>query len=134
MKSLIRKHQGLWMTILCLIIYCIVLRIFEITCPIKYLTGISCPGCGMTRAVQNAMNFKFNIAFYYHPLWILLPIIVIMLYGFYLKKMRKTFNIALIVITMIFIFVYLVRIFDGNNEIVSFEPQNGLIYKTFKNN
>ena len=43
-----------------------------ITCPIRFLTGISCPGCGMTRALLSALRFDFQAAFFYHTLWIFL--------------------------------------------------------------
>ena len=45
-----------------------VLTILGIGCPIKYLTGISCAGCGMTRAWRCVLKLDFARAFSYHPL------------------------------------------------------------------
>ena len=39
-----------------------------IRCPIKFLTGISCAGCGMTRAWWFFLHGDLRKAFYYHPL------------------------------------------------------------------
>lgn len=53
---------------LILLIY-IIFSLFGAGCPIKFITGISSPGCGMTRAVWAALSFRFYEAFYYHPLF-----------------------------------------------------------------
>lgn len=37
--------------------------------PYKYITGISCAGCGMTRAWIALLHFDINTAFMYHPLF-----------------------------------------------------------------
>ena len=42
---------------------------FGITCPIKFLTGISCAGCGMSRAWIAVFHLDFARAFYFHPLF-----------------------------------------------------------------
>ena len=38
-------------------------------CPFYRLTGIPCPGCGMTRAFLAAARLDFGAAFAYHPLF-----------------------------------------------------------------
>ena len=37
-------------------------------CVIRYLTDISCPGCGMTRAMISLGKLDFQAAYLYHPL------------------------------------------------------------------
>ncbi len=49
-----------------------------IGCPIKWLTGISCAGCGMTRAIFYALQLQFGKAFYYHPLFWMMPFLVLL--------------------------------------------------------
>ena len=39
-----------------------------IGCPILYVIGIPCPGCGMTRAVLACLRLDFAAAFRYHPM------------------------------------------------------------------
>ena len=56
-----------------LLLYCALLRICNITCPILYLTGMACPGCGMTRALIACLKFDFPLAFRYHPMVFSLP-------------------------------------------------------------
>lgn len=48
-------------------------KIFPIGCPIKYFLHIPCAGCGMTRALREAVVGDFKMAFYYHPLYFLVP-------------------------------------------------------------
>ena len=50
-----------------------------ITCPIKFITGISCAGCGMSRAWMAFLHLDIAKAFAYHPLFWLVPIAVIVL-------------------------------------------------------
>ena len=50
-----------------------------ITCPIKFITGISCVGCGMSRAWMAFLHLDIAKAFAYHPLFWLVPIAVIVL-------------------------------------------------------
>lgn len=98
-----------------------------IGCPIKFLTGISCPGCGMTRAWMCVIDLNFNKALYYHPLWSI-PLIYIFAYIFIRKKNRKLYNIMLWIFIALFIIVYIYRLFT-NSEIVRISYKDGFIYK-----
>lgn len=51
----------------------LVLLVSGIGCPIRFVTGISCPGCGLTRAWLSALQFDFAAAMAYHPLFWLVP-------------------------------------------------------------
>ena len=55
----------------------VILESFGVTCPIKYITGISCAGCGMSRAWIALLHFNIHEAFMYHPLFFLPPVVVI---------------------------------------------------------
>lgn len=83
----------------------IVFNIIGIGCPIKFFTGISCPGCGMTKAVLAAIRLNFHEAFYYHPLFFLTPLIMV-LYFFedYLKPLYVKYLWG--VISIAFLTVY----------------------------
>lgn len=54
------------------------LSLLGIGCPIRYFAGVSCPGCGMTRAWLEALQLDFAAAFAYHPLFWLVPPAVIL--------------------------------------------------------
>lgn len=72
-------------------------------CPIKALTGLNCPGCGITRMFVALFHGNIYQAFRYNPLvFIELPIIaiLILLYRFN-KKSRKVVNILFIVLLVI---------------------------------
>ncbi len=38
-------------------------------CSFYHFTGLYCPGCGMTRALHNALHGRFGMAFSYNLLW-----------------------------------------------------------------
>lgn len=55
-------------------------------CIIKELTGITCPGCGMTRAYISLLRFDFAGAFRYHKMFWSVPV----LYVYFLFDGRVT--------------------------------------------
>lgn len=101
-----------------------------IECPIKFLTGVSCPGCGMTRALLSVIRFDFKNAFYYHPLW-LIPIIYIVLYFYILKKNKKANNTILAIFISMFFITYFLRLLS-NNTIVYIDFKESFIYNIIR--
>lgn len=49
----------------------------RLSCPIRELTGIPCPGCGMGRAWLAVLRFDFSGAFRYHPLFWAVPVVAL---------------------------------------------------------
>lgn len=50
------------------------LWLFLTGCPLYKLTGVPCPGCGMSRALFSLAKLDFAGAWYYHPLVFFLPL------------------------------------------------------------
>lgn len=73
-------------------------------CIIRGITGIPCPGCGMTRAYKALVSGHITQAFIYHPLF-LMPVIAAIIY--FLKK--KYFNNVVIIFGIIFLGLYIFR-------------------------
>lgn len=102
-----------------------------IGCPTRFLTGISCPGCGMTRAVMQILKLDFNKAFYFHPMVFSLPIIAIL----FIKKDKINpviLNSLLVIIIVLFMIVYVMRLLDINDEIVYADIERSFVYKFIK--
>lgn len=109
----------------------LLLHILGIGCPIKFMFGISCPGCGMTRACLSAIHFDFAEAFSFHPLFWVIPCYIIG-YCFREKIPKKVINILNIIVIIAFISVYFIRMFYVKGEIVVFSPGEGLIYRVIE--
>lgn len=101
-----------------------------ITCPIKYVTGISCAGCGMTRAWISLVRGDLQLAFSYHPL-VLTPLLLIPMYVFRKKIPEKSCRIIIAAVCAAFLIVYGIRMADSNDSVVIFNPKDGVILKTF---
>ena len=76
-------------------------------CPIKTITGLDCPGCGITRMFVALFHGNIYQAFRYNPLvFIELPIIFILLFLYkYKKEYRKVINILfamLLIVTIVY--------------------------------
>lgn len=98
------------------------------TCPIKAVLGISCPGCGMTRACLHAVRLDLAAAFYYHPLWVLLlPFAVTCLLLWRRGKVRPLRIIIACGIALM-LAVWLWRMLAHvSGDVVVFRPQDGWI-------
>lgn len=109
----------------------VILESFGVTCPIKYITGISCAGCGMSRAWIALLHFNIHEAFMYHPLFFLPPVVVIVML---LKSKINIKFYKIFVFTMVgaFVIVYLYRMFIGTGDIVVFEPQNNILFRIIR--
>lgn len=113
-----------------LLAVCCLSAVSRIGCPLKWLTGVSCAGCGMTRAVLCALRLRFDQAFYYHPLFFLPPICA--LCWFFREKIperaKKYMARAAVVC---FLAVYLVRLADRECRVVACDVENGFIVRTW---
>ena len=109
----------------------VILESFGVTCPIKYITGISCAGCGMSRAWIALLHFNIHEAFMYHPLFFLPPVVVIVM----LLKSKiniKFYKIFMFTMAGAFVIDYLYRMFIGTGDIVVFEPQNNILFRIIR--
>ena len=122
-KEQIKKYLYLIISagLLCLFLY-----LTNIGCPIKFITGISCPGCGMTRALFSLLRLDVKNAVYYHPLVFVMPVIVIIIL-LRNKLGRRLFKIFTVFFIVLFIAVYICRMADAGNSIVQINVRNGLI-------
>lgn len=127
----LKKYKTAFLAILSVALLYLVFYLTGIGCPIKFLTGISCPGCGMTRACFSAFIFKFDRAFYFHPLWVAVIPSAILLIFLKVKKQNKAFWITVFVLCSALVITYFIRLFSSN-PIVVFNPKDSILYKIFK--
>lgn len=107
---MLNKNKKLLIILLATIIYIIFYKL-GIGCPIKNITGISCAGCGMTRAYKALLNLDFRSAFYFHPLFWTIPLIIIV-FLFSEQIPNKIIIIFCIIISFLFIYIYIIRILN----------------------
>ena len=111
----------------------VIIIFFLYKCPFEYIFGIPCPGCGMTRAFIALLKLNFTEAFYFHPLFPIVIIVLIFAVLDYFKIFafsRKVKDIATIVIPFIFIAIYFIRLFGGS-PIVQTDFAGSLIGRAF---
>ena len=127
-----RRNLDILKAVVILAVFYGFLQLLGITCPIKFVTGISCPGCGMTRAWISALVFHdLHKAFHYHPLfWIVIPALPFFLSRRLSRSRLKGPAVYLAAAAMIAVYLY--RMFYGPGDIVVFAPQNGAVWKVFQ--
>lgn len=98
-------------------------------CPIRLLSGISCPSCGFSRAVTAILRLDFSLAFEMHPLVFLLPVAVIV---YFLRKRisKKAMAVLCICALVLLLMTYFIRM-STPNSVVYADFESGLLYKMF---
>ena len=117
--------------VLAVVILYIIFFITGIGCPIKFITGISCAGCGMTRAYLSLLHLDFREAFHYHPLFWLPPVFLVILY----KKNRmkpSIYKILIYTIVVFFCIVYVYRLISNDDTVVVFRPQDNIVFRVIR--
>lgn len=121
--------------VLVILSFLILLSAFEMyNCPIKIIFGLSCPTCGITRAIISAIQLDFTKAFYYHLFWpvVVIILIVYLLYEFKVVRLNKKILLLIAcIICILNLIYYLYRLFNGS-DIVYYNFTDSLIYKIIK--
>ncbi|WP_461883765.1 DUF2752 domain-containing protein [Fusicatenibacter sp.] len=112
--------------------YVAFLTLTGIGCPIRFATGISCPGCGMSRAVLLLLSGHFQAAFRMHPLvYAVLPFGVWLFFGpehtAGFCHLKKGMTVLLVVLLLA---VYAWRIYH-HDPLLSIDPSCGSVLKYF---
>lgn len=105
----------------------LVFYLLHMPCPIKAFTGISCAGCGMTRALVSLLRLDLAASFSYHPLAIPLVLTLPLLLWQGITGRKRALNNTLLVGGLVLVSVYVLRLFLDDGDVVVWEPQNGLI-------
>lgn len=102
--------------ILAIVIFLIVsITLTESTCVLRTITGIPCPGCGLTRATLSILRLNFSVAFRYNPMvFVIWPVAFFLLYKYlrsreYRKSFTKKYTPLFVTIGVCMILVYIVR-------------------------
>lgn len=97
--------------LLFLLYYISVKAVFHAYCPMVLITGLPCPGCGMTRAILLLLSGEWQRSWNLQPfaiLWVLFGIWIVV-WRYILGKRIKWFNPILIVLLVSLIAFYIYR-------------------------
>lgn len=102
--------------LLCLValpVIAVVLLAVGIGCPIRFTTGVACPGCGMTRAWLAVLSGDVPAAFAYHPLFWCVPLVLGLAVSFELApRARRACTVVMAALVAAFALVWIVRLID----------------------
>lgn len=89
------------------------LYLLDIGCVFRLMTGIPCPGCGMTRAWLAALRLDFAAAFAYHPLFWVVPIAFVLAFvrdEAAPSRLKRGIDVVVIVLCVLVVAVWIVRL------------------------
>ena len=90
---------------------------YYIGCPIRFLTGMPCPGCGMRHALMYLLMGNVDSALSWHPLIFIMPIILLIII-FYRRFSSGSIIFLAIICVILFVGVYIYRVLDPNDLII----------------
>ncbi len=95
-------------------VYYVVVHVFmPVACPLIYVTGFPCAGCGMTRAVLFVLTGQFSRAFYMNPVAFL--IVLFGAYCFFCRYVKggqvKGFIAGIIILFIVLLAAYFIRMY-----------------------
>ena len=104
-----------------------------IGCPIRWLTGIPCAGCGMSRAFLSVFTGHFRAAYGYHPLvFPVLPLVLLWLTGMFQdRRLASLQKPAMTLIIIAFIAVYIVRLVR-QDPVLEIDISKGIFWRIAK--
>ena len=124
-----KKHKVEMFIIAGIIVVYAVLSVLGITtCPSKALFGIPCPGCGISRAFMSALQLNFAAAFEYNPLWVLVPVVLIVVTALSAYDKNRAVEIIIIAFIVLAFLVYIYRIMHTDSPVVEWDLESGLLY------
>lgn len=91
------------------------LYLLDIGCVFRLMTGIPCPGCGMTRAWLAALRLDFAAAIAYHPLFWVVPLAFVLTFvrdEATSGKAKHGIDIAIAVLCVLVVVVWIVRLIN----------------------
>lgn len=104
-------------------------------CPVYWLTGIPCPGCGMTRAFEALLHLDIAGAFYYHPLfWAVPPAVLYLAHqtAWHLPGGKWARRILLGSLGAAFFLTYLVRLFWMPDSPIAVQFGQSALYRLWQ--
>lgn len=129
---MINKFFQKYSTVFVILTFLILTRF---TCLIKFITGLPCPSCGMTRAYISLTHFNIKEAWNYHPLfWFSPPIILFIIISkkpLFHSKTKQSIFLATVIIIIFSVYVYrMIKLFP-NIEPMDYN-KNSLLYTLYK--
>ena len=106
-----RRHAVLWVSLAAFLL--LAWSLTGTSCTLRSITGLPCPGCGLTRALIAALRGDLAAALQLHPLFWLAPLVLpAVLYCLAFNPAllsARWVRIAWIVLAALFVAVYIIR-------------------------
>lgn len=114
-ERICRDIKNLWPAAAAVVVSIILSNIiFHAFCPMVVLTGIPCPGCGMTRSLFLLLTGRVGLSVRMHPMG--LPVACIILYfmwnRYILGRMAKGIKFMIVLVIVLLIALYCIRMYQ----------------------
>ena len=130
--SFVKQHRSTFIFLAGLAVYFVLAMLLGIPCPIRYVTGASCPGCGMSRALVALLTGRFALAWHYHPLVYLLLPFAAAVTVLSIRKMHKMRKALVLVGVVLMIAVYFYRLVILKSAVVTMDLASGVFVRLLR--
>ena len=129
-KQLLQRYRDVLYMLLFLVAYCAIAMLLSLPCPIRWLTGVSCPGCGITRASVALCRLDFRQAVYYNPSVFIVIAAVLLVIVFRNSRKAKKWIVGTAAVMMVLVYICRMAIFK--TPVLQFDPASGAIPRFFR--
>lgn len=128
--EIVKKNGALIAVLAAIIIFVLLSELTGLGCPFRVMLGITCAGCGMTRAYKALLRLDIAAAFNYHPLFWIVPVYFV----FYLlrDKYPRLFVVVTYISMALMLVVWVIRLVDPSDSVVYFNVKSGLLYNWWR--
>lgn len=111
-----------------LLVY-VVFYLIGVGCPIRFLTGVPCPGCGMTRAGLALLHGRVREALHFHPAIFLVPFLPVwvLFHNRWSRRLQKILALSIVTILILF---YIYRL-THPDDVISIRLSDGVYVKIY---
>ena len=109
-RAWFRAHAGALIGLSAVLGVCLLRFALGLPCPVEHLTGIPCPGCGMTRGLWSLLRLDFAAAWQYHPAAFALPPAALLCLGFLAAGRKRAAYAVLWGFFALLMLVYVLRL------------------------
>ena len=127
-----KKNIKLYLLVICVLLMIGTLMMLGLyKCPLRLLFGVPCPLCGITRALYSVLHGDVAAAFYYHPLWPAVEILLILYllaFAGVIRPSKTVVNFVLFGFCVLLIACYIWRHVAGS-AVVRIDFGSSLLYR-----
>ena len=131
-KKLFKNDSAIYIILLVIMAVLVFVpgTIIRTTCPVRLVTGLPCPGCGISRACALALHGEFHKSFIMHPFLVptILLFVLFIFFKYFLVEGETRDRCLKVLYIVVYITAFLMIVFYVYRMITVFPHREPMLY------